>query len=190
MNMPHLIIHSQPAKIAMKTTPARLDPQFGKTDVSIEQPPAEMKIRRTPSKLTIDQTEAWNNLDLKSAFVRIQEAAGYGRQAVLDGIARRARQGEALIHIESKGNPIADQAKENSVHEIHYDTGHVPPFLAVKSHYDPGSVTIDWQTHAPIYQTKVTPPTGTYYPGHVDISVSQFPSVTIDVASSYVDQRI
>jgi len=190
MRMPHLEMHSVFGRIGMTTRNAQLEIQSAKADLSIEQPKAEMQIERTPAKIHIDQKEAWNNLNLKSAFVRIREAAEAGRQAVIDGIARRVNEGNELMAIEKGGNPIAEQARRDSLITMSYDTGHTPPFLAVKISADPAQLNIRWQTHAPIIQSTPHAPEMAYHPGQVNIYMEQYPSLTIQVVGGQVDRRV
>jgi len=175
----------------MTSLQAQLDIQSPKADLSIEQPKAELQIERTPSQISIDQTQAWNNLNLKSAFVRISDAADAGRQAVLEGIARRASEGDELMQIENKGsNPIANQAAQDSEVQISYDTGSVPPFEAVKISGRPGQLNINWQTHQPVIQTTSHSPEMTFHPGQLNIYMDQYPSLSIDVVGGQVDTRV
>jgi hypothetical protein len=190
MQMPHLEMHSVFGRIGMTTRNAQLEIQTAKADLTIEQPKAEMQIERTPAKIHIDQKEAWNNLNLKSAFVRIREAAEAGRQAVIEGIARRVDEGNELMAIEEGGNPIVEQARRDSLITMSYDTGHTPPFLAVKISVDPAQLHIDWQTHAPIIQSTPHAPEITYHPGQVNIYMEQYPSLTIQAVGGQVDRRV
>ena len=52
-------------------------------------------------------------MDLKNLSQRVDEFAQLGYQDWLEGLARRARQGQELRHIEKGGNVLAAQAKEN-----------------------------------------------------------------------------
>jgi len=177
-------------KIHVQSTPPGLEIQQHPADQSIEQPKAELTISKTPSKLMIDQKEAWNNLDLKSAFVRIKEAAQDGRQAVLEGIARHAEEGDDLLHIERGGNAIKDHAIKNSTPEHTYDTGHIPPFLAVKESYMPSRLKVDWQTKKPIVDVKSHAPTFHPERGHVDITMEHYPSVTLSVVGGQMNEVV
>ncbi|WP_077614003.1 DUF6470 family protein [Caenibacillus caldisaponilyticus] len=187
MDLPHLVMHSVMGRIGIRTQRASLDPTFGHSEMSIRQPKAEMTIQRTQGKVMIDQTEAWHNLDLKSAIVRNREAAEAGREAVLEGIARRAEQGDELMRIEKPGNPIVKQAIENSERHGTYDTGHVPPALAVKINGQPGTLDIRWQTHRPEIEVTTVPPRFDYRPGSVTIYMIQYPALTIDVVGGKID---
>ncbi|GGE36203.1 hypothetical protein GCM10011391_13750 [Pullulanibacillus camelliae] len=190
MQIPSLTIHSTMGQIHVQSTPPEVEIQQHPADQTIEQPKAEMSTSRTPSKLTIDQKEAWNNLNLKSAFVRISEAAENGRQAVLEGIARRAEEGDDLLHIERGGNPIKDHAVQNAKPDYTYDTGHTPPFLAVKESYTPSQLSVNWQTKDPVVDVQSHAPTFQPVHGHVDISMAQYPSVTMSVAGKQINEVI
>ena len=190
MHLPSLLIHSTMGKIHVQSTPPGLEIQQHPADQTIEQPKAELTISKTSSQLLIDQKEAWNNLDLKSAFVRIREAAENGHQAVLAGIARRAEEGDDLLHIERGGNVIKDHAIRNAHRDYTYDTGHTPPFLAVKESYTPSRLKIDWQTKKPIVDVKSHAPTFHPERGHVDITMEHYPSVTLSVAGNQVNAGI
>lgn len=190
VSIPQLIIHTTPGHLGMRSKSAQLDIHSSEADLSIQQPKARLNIERTPSKLSIDQTQAWNNLNLKSVFVRIRDAADAGHQAVMEGIARRVRQGEELMKIQNKGNPIASQARENSQIKGGYDTGHVPPFEAVKIHYQPSQLNIQWQTHNPKIEAKQNPPQINYHPGNLDIYMQQYPSLSIQFAGGQVNTSV
>jgi hypothetical protein len=185
--IPHLQMNSVQGRIGIQSSRAQIEIHSNHAEQSIQQPKAELHIDRTPSKLSIDQTQAWNNLNLKSVFVRIRDAATAGHQAAMEGIARRAEQGDELMKIENGGNPIVSQAVENSEHHGSYDTGSVPPFEAVKIHYQPSRVNIQWQTHAPIISAKQNHPTINYQPGQVNIYMDQYPSLSIKVVGGQIN---
>ena len=50
---------------------------------------------------------------MKSVFRRSAENAQFGKQSVMEGIARRAQEGQQLVQIENGGNAIAEIAKQN-----------------------------------------------------------------------------
>ncbi|WKB37357.1 DUF6470 family protein [Terrilactibacillus sp. S3-3] len=142
----------------------------------------------------MDQTDAWHNQDLKSAFTRIADAAQDASQDVLEGIARRAQQGDELLHLERHhgSNLIAEQAGENAALAVvgtHYDTGSTPAYQSVKYYVDPGSLNISWEMHAPDIEVTTHVPEITYFPGNVGISMQQYPSLTIEAVGIFVDEK-
>lgn len=151
---------------------------------SIKQPKAIMDMNVTPGKLTIDQTEAWAEMDIKHISQRTAENAQMGKQKVLEGIVRRSRQGDALMHIERGGNVIAAHAKENGTRtQKQFNVGWIPSPFSVKMHYEQAKVQFNVQTQKPIIDVQVRQAIHDYTPGDVTVSVSQKNSLQIDVIS-------
>jgi hypothetical protein len=181
MNLPQIRLQSTFAKIDIHTQNAQLTIEQPPAELTIEQPKAEMEVVKIPSRLTIDQTKARADVDLKSAPQRIAEAAQEGQQAVLEGIARRAQEGDQLMQIENGGNPIAEQAKQHHfVPEHEFGIGWIPSAGSVQINYDPGSTDINWKINKPIINSQAHKPIINYYPGKVDISMQQYQSLNVD----------
>ncbi|MGG3738358.1 DUF6470 family protein [Aeribacillus pallidus] len=181
MNLPQIRLESTFAKIAIVTTPPVQEIEQPPADLDLQQPPAEMKIETTPAKLTIDQTKAWEDMDLKHIFRRIEEFAQQGYEDWLEGMARLSRQGDELMRIEDGGNPLAEQAKENSEDPMYeLNVGWVPSHFSVKTNYEPAKVHIDVKVNKPINNTKINKPMIHYTPGKVTIDLPQRNSLKID----------
>lgn len=181
MNLPQIRLQTQLAKINITTTPPQQSIEQPQADLDIQNPKIELEIERTPSKLTIDQTKAWEDMDLKHIFRRIEEFAENGYQDLLEGIARRARQGDELMNIENGGNPIAEQAKENSeTPPKEFNIGWIPSHFSVKIHYEPGDVKINWRIQPAINNIKANKPILDYQPGKVNIKMAHYPDVKIE----------
>jgi hypothetical protein len=181
MNFSSIRIQSQPAMIEIETRSGTQSIEQPPAELDIQQPQAELTIERTPSKLTIDQTKAREDVDLKSIFKRTEEFAQLGYQAFLEGIARRRQDGDELMRIENGGNPIAAQAKRNSVkHSREFNIGWIPSHGSVKIHYEPGKVDIQVETKKPIINNKANKPIISYTPAEVEVRMKQYQSVKID----------
>jgi hypothetical protein len=181
MNLPQIRLESTFAKIAIETTPPMLEIEQPPAELDLQQPPAEIKIETTPAKLTIDQTKAWEDMDLKHIFRRIEEFAQQGYEDWLEGMARVSRQGDELMRIEDEGNPIAEQAKENSEDPMYeFNIGWVPSHFSVKTNFEPAKVHIDVKVNKPINHTKINKPMIHYTPGKVTINLAQRNSLKID----------
>lgn len=151
---------------------------------SIQQPKAQVNMNTTPGKLTIDQSEAWAEMDIKPISERTAEYAEKGRQKVLEGIARRSRQGDELMSIEKGGNPIVAHAKENSTRpQKQFNVGWIPSPGSVKIHYEQAKLQFDVQTNKPIIAVEFSQPTIDYTPGRVSYSIAQKNSLTIEVVN-------
>ncbi|TYR80122.1 hypothetical protein FZC66_13400 [Priestia megaterium] len=129
----------------VSTTSMHTVPMIHQKSEARPAPPerVEIQIERTPSKLTIDQTKAWEEMNLKSILKRTKDEADKGRQAVLESIQRAVQQGEELMKIENKGNVIADQAKRNTEKQIHpSNIAFIPSPFSVKIDYQPAKLLI------------------------------------------------
>lgn len=181
MELPQIRLQSQSAKIAIRTTPAELSIEKGKVEQSIQQPKADMQITTTPSKLTIDQSEAWAEMNMKGVARFTDDNNSFAMKEAMAGIARRARQGEQLMKIEDGGNPLASQAKENAEGpQKQFALGWIPSHGSVKIDYQPAKVNINVEARKPIIEATPVRPSVNYRPGSVETSISQYQSLQID----------
>lgn len=181
MELPQIRMQSQMARITMMTQPAMQEIRQPKADLSIHQPHAELSIRTIPSKLTIDQTQAWADMNLKTAPLSIEEFAQLGMQGAQEGTARRAAQGTELMKIENTDNPLISQAVQNAFRpERPLGIQFIPSVFSVNINYQPSEVEIDSKPNKPIIETQVNKPEINYTPGSVDISLAQYAELDID----------
>jgi hypothetical protein len=181
MRLPQIRMESTNAKIEIQTQKGQQEIQQPTASLSIQQPMAEMEVEKTPSRLTIDQSKAHADIDLKSTSQRVAEAAQQGRQDVLEGIARRSQEGEAMMKIENGGNAIAQIAKKHKILPDHeFGIGWIPSVGSVRIDYDPGRLDINWKVHKPIIDSQINMPIINYQPGNVDVSMKQYQSLKID----------
>lgn len=179
------------AQLQIQTTPGILGLQIIKPVQEIEQrratldqqqPAAILEISTTRPQLSVDTTEARAEIDMKSAARRTAEYAQLGRQGVMEGIGRRAQEGQQLLRIENGGNMIADLAKQNAT---------PPPaalgirFVGNKSSIQmsiqPGTTDIRFTPQKPITDVQVNKPIHQYTPGKVTGAMEQWASIQIDV---------
>ncbi|WP_308418970.1 DUF6470 family protein [Virgibacillus oceani] len=178
---------SQKAMIAIQQTPGRQEIQQPRAELSIQQPKAEISMSTTPSKLRIDQTQAWEDMNLMHIFKRIEKFANDGHQGLMEGIARRVRQGDELMKIENKGNPIAGQAIENGFDQMKsLGIKFIPSMDAVKIHYQPSDLKIDVKVNKPRIEAEAHKPLHEYHRGNVSISMKQFSNLDINFANLYI----
>lgn len=181
MQMPQLQIQTTPGKLGLTIEkPIQLIEQ-PKATIDQQQPAATLEISSTRPKLSVDTTAVREDIDMKSAFKRTEEYAQLGRQAALNGVGRRAEEGQQLLRIENGGNTIADLAKQN---------GTPPPaplgirFVANRSKIQmsisPGTTTINSTPQKTVFNAQVNKPVHTYTPGKVTGQMEQHPSIQID----------
>lgn len=146
------------------------------------QPAAIVDISTTKPKLAIDATEARASVDLKSIRRRIEEHAQYGRQAAMEGLGRRAKEGRQLMEIERGGQKIAEIAAQYTSPTpapigIQFSRGSERVHLT----FEPGTIDIRIRPHQPIFQVDLHQPIHDYTPGKVQTVVHPHPSIRIDV---------
>ncbi|WP_079710764.1 DUF6470 family protein [Paraliobacillus ryukyuensis] len=181
MDLPQIRINSQPALISIQTNNAQQSIQQPKATQQISQPKADVQIEKTPSKLTIDQTQAWNDMGLKSTIVAQEDAAREGYQKVMQGIARRTRQGEQLMKIENNSKPIPNQAIENGHRkQKSFNIGWIPSVFSVSTDYRPAEIDISVQVNQPIINHTPNKPVFQYQRGAVETGIRQEADLQID----------
>ena len=181
MKTPQIRLESTFAQISMTTTPPVQEIEQPRAELDLQQPPAELSIETTPGKLTIDQTKAWEDMDLKHIFRRIEEYAQIGYEGWLEGIARMSRQGDELMRIEDGGNPLVEQARENSEDPLYeFNVGWVPSHFSVSTQYEPAKVNIDVKVNKPINHSRPSKPIINYTPGKVTTEIARYNSLKID----------
>jgi hypothetical protein len=181
MRLPQIRMESTYAKIELNSRKGQQEIEQPSARLSIQQPKAEMEVEKIPSRLTIDQSRARADVDLKSASQRIEEAAQQGYQDLLEGIARRAQEGEAMMKIENGGGAIAQLAKQHKVLPEHeFGLGWIPSVGSVRVDYDPGRLDIYWKVNKPIIDSQTNQPIINYYPGSVEVNMKQYQSLRID----------
>ncbi|WP_062108983.1 DUF6470 family protein [Bacillus niameyensis] len=181
MQVPQIRMESQFAKIGIETKEIKQSIQQPKADLHIKQPQAEIKMRTTPGKLTIDQSQAWEEMDIKGIFQRVKENAVRGSQKLMEGIARTVREGDEMIEIQNGQNAYVEQARRNAnPPPPELNITYVPSPFSVKLHYQQGKTDIQFQTRKPIIDANTRKPVISYQPGEVNVHLRQRNSLKID----------
>jgi hypothetical protein len=190
MNFPQLRMQSTKGVLGLTITKSVQQIEQPQADMTIRQRSAEMDIETIPGKLTIDQTQAWEDMNLMHIFKRIDEFAQNGYQDWLSYLAKASSQGDQLMRIENKGNPLISQGKYNSEPPmLDYNVGFIPSAFSVKMNYRPAKVNIDWKTHQPEINVRINKPRHHYTPGEVKGDMKQLPSLHIEVIGLNIDQK-
>ncbi|AMM95093.1 hypothetical protein UP17_23755 [Peribacillus simplex] len=189
MQIPQIRLQSTSMKIGLNIEQPVQQIEQKEADQSIEQPQAILEIRTAPGKLTIDQSQAREDMDLKSLSKRVEEFARQGYQDWLAGMARRAQQGTELRHIEKGGNALAEQARQNSkAPEKQFNLGWIPSHFSVKLDYQPAQVEIEATAQKPIIDARINRPNHTYTPGSADVEILQKNALDIDFINLFPDE--
>lgn len=177
--------------LQIQTTRGILDLQIIKPTQEIEQPRATMNIQQPAAtlemssirpQLSLDTTEARADIDMKSVRRRIEENAQYGKQGVMEGIARRAQEGQQLLRIEQGGKVIADIAKQNATPPpAPLGIRFVGNRFNVQMSAQSGTTNIQATLQKVINDVQISKPIHQYTPGQVSGVMEQYPSIQIDV---------
>ncbi|QSS99615.1 hypothetical protein IMZ31_16320 [Pontibacillus sp. ALD_SL1] len=182
MQTPQIQIRTTPAKIGLTIQNAKHTYKQPQAEQQIQQPGANLSIKQEPPKLSIDQTKAWQNIGLKSVFVRAEEYANRAKQTGLEHIATIAQEGDELMRIENGGNPIASQAKRvvDGLWQFTIQAGGRPAYDLVDLSFETGGAKIDVQRNEPILKANRREPQFQYERGQVTSRMEQYSNVEID----------
>lgn len=186
MNVSTIQIRTTNAKIGLSTSASRLSIQQPEASVDIRQPKPDMDISVTPGRLSIDQTQAWADMDRKHIFQRNKEAAAEGRQKALQGTGRRASEGRELAAIEKGGNPIVAQAARHSTRNYETALTWIPSHGSVKINYQPSDVKVSVQVRPVENNTRANKPVIDYQPGDVNVQLKQKASIDFQVVDKTI----
>ncbi|MEI4769593.1 DUF6470 family protein [Psychrobacillus sp. FJAT-51614] len=182
MRIPQIQIQTTKAQLGLNIEKPSQYIEQPKADLQIRQPAADVSIRTTDGQLQIDSSQARRDLGLTGPLEFSRNYAQKGRQAVLSGIARRAREGEQLASIENHGNAIqAIAASKATPQKKALGIKFVPSIGSVKTTYTPASLDINVQTNKAQIDVTVNKPIHNYTPGKVSSYMLQYPSIEIDV---------
>jgi len=182
MNFPQIQIQTTKAILGLNIEKPIQRIEQPKADLHIEQPPATLTIDPKPAQLTIDQSKAWSDMGLIGPLASTEKFAQEGRQALLEGISRRAQEGDQLMKIEKDGNAIAQIAAEKGLRSYkQLGIKFIPSVNSVDIGYEPEYLNIKVHQNKPVINVKVNKPIHEYKPGDVSGYMIQYPSIKIDV---------
>ncbi|WP_181347263.1 DUF6470 family protein [Thalassobacillus sp. CUG 92003] len=183
MKLPQIRLQSQMAQTQINSTQGRMMIKQPEATVSIQQPDADVSMSTRPSKLTIDQSQAWEDMGLKSAKKSIEAFAQEGKQAALQAMAKTSRQGDQLMRIENGGDPILSQAKQDAYdQQKEFNVGWIPSHGAVKIDYQPSDADIQVETRQPVINNQANAPEISHERGSVTTSMASEADLNVDVA--------
>lgn len=185
MRLPQIQIRTTDAIIDLDISKPQQYIKQPKATQHIEQPAAILEINTTRGVLKIDSSQARRDLGLIGPLESSANYAEKGKQEVLQGMARRAREGRQIMDNSGKGQGraiIQNIAKQNhGPHRVQFNVKFVPSVGSVKIDYTPGTTDVNIQRREPIIDAKVNKPIHEYTPGKVTGTMVQRPDVDIDV---------
>ncbi|MEK3935490.1 DUF6470 family protein [Sporosarcina sp. FSL W7-1349] len=182
MNIPQLQIQTTRGILGLQIDKSIQEIEQPKATQQIEQPAAVLEMSTTRPQLSLDTTENRAEIDMKSAIRRGNENAQYGMQKVMEGIARRAQEGQQLVQIENGGNAMVHIIKQNTDRPIApLGIRFVGDRTKVQTDITPGKLNINATPQKPIHDVQINKPIHNYTPGKVTGVMEQYPSIQIDI---------
>lgn len=182
MKLPQIQISTQPALIGLRQTLGTQAIKQEHAELNIRQPKANLNIQVKPSRLTIDQSQAWRDMGLIGALEATKRSAQDGYSQLLTFIASKSQEGNQLMKIEHSSSPIASIAKSKSerpIRDINIDW--IPSRFAVKTNYQPSEVRVDVKSNKPSISAQRKEPSIHYQPGGAEVFIRQQNNIEINV---------
>lgn len=158
-------------------------------DLEITQPQADLQIKVTPSKLNIDQSEAFADMDYKGPLRRTREWVEKALQEYNSNVSRTAQQGDQMMRIENGGGAIPRIAKENGEPPLkEQGLGYLPKDrFRVKIDYQPAELEVKVTPREPIINSRMNKPIIDIPRWQVNHYMKQMPSVEFETVGQQVD---
>lgn len=184
MKLDQIQIRTEDAKVKLNISEPQQYIKQNNAQQSIVQPAATVQISHTDAKLLIDSSQARRDIGLLSPKESIEEYARKGKQAVMEGIARKVSEGNQLMAIENKdgANIIANIAKSHDTFTVQkIGIKFIPSYKAVKITYQAGDLSIQTQANKPQIDVQLGDVIHNYTPGKVTGNLLQRESVETTV---------
>ena len=176
-------------QIGIKTTNAKLlitqPPPF----VELKQKHPKVIIDTEHVQVIIDQRQCFNDTGLMDFLTLTEDGVQRAKQAVFEGIARRAQEGDMLAAIESGMDAIAEIAYNNSFESVDYNLA-VMPISRPKIDFKGGTVDIKVDEGYVSLHAVPNKPQGQYEPGRVEIFMLRNPDIKITHTGNNVDKKL
>lgn len=148
--IPQINIHQTFGQISIRYKPEQLNITSPPDDLTIQNSRVDLSIHTIPSKLSIDQSQAFADEGLRAPLAFSQYEAAKAHQAAENGTASTAMWGQRFLHIE-KVNPSKQYFSRNENKPVKLVPALVPSPFSVQISYQPGTVSI----HATVSPVKV-----------------------------------
>lgn len=186
-----LEIRTKPAIIGINRTPSKLSIEQPKAQVSGSISLPQVKIEASLPKITIDQTQSFNESGLKSVTAFSDDYVNYAKRIRIESMGRIVSQGNALKDINLGGNPIANNARYNAVDQFQHEFGMVTmPRTRPRINVIEGQLDISVQEGQINQRIEAQKPIINYQKGKIEFYTKQYNSININYLSDSVDLKV
>ncbi len=192
MQVPHLQISSAHGQIGMNHHRPHIEIQQHDADLTIKQEHvATLQISQKAAKLSIDQTEAFADANLKGPLRSSNEFITKAKQNIMQYISKKSREGDQLMGIENGGEMIPRVAAQNSqlFPPVEVNMVQMPRPFQVKIHFEPNDLEIRVHKIEPDINVTKREPTIQHRPWQVNTYMRQKESITFEAVGVQVNQQ-
>lgn len=186
-----LEIRTNPMQLSYNTTKARqtMEQPKAKVEGSLSLPKSQVEV--TLPKVTIDQTQAFNESGLKNIEAFSAEYTALAKQKMQESIGRIASQGTEMSNIHQGGNPIAEQASFNAYDQFDNEFGMVTmPRSRPQIDVVEGNVDLRITEGELTGKIVAQKPRVEYEPGNVDIRIERYNNISIRYTGEKLDLQV
>ncbi|WP_026672373.1 DUF6470 family protein [Alkalihalobacterium bogoriense] len=191
MTVPYLDISTKDAKIGLKsyTPPMKITQESANMNIkgnAVEN----ISISRTASQLFIDQTEAFADAGLKSPLRKATEHAQQTTSKIYEYMAKKMRDGDAMMKIENGSNVIPRLAVEHGkIFDFDFKYTQVPKGTEkVKFSYIPSDLNIYHSPNRFDIQVKTNKPKYQVADWKTGVYLKQKESISFSVVGQHVNR--
>lgn len=174
-----LKITSTPIKYDISISPASLKiTEPSSVSYTPQHTPTQLQMRTKLPQVKLDTTEMFASLGVKSAPRLIKEAAQNGMQAAVQATGEAVQFGNRMARIDN-GVTISSIVKQKMLQQPTSEMVFLPSQGAAIS-WDPGELQTDYRAGSLTLDWKVQRNVMDYVPGKFEMSILQYPKVTIE----------
>lgn len=177
---PLIEIKTVPISFELKVTDPQFKPVQSTAEIEMHTEKGGLQMKSSPVRLNLDTYEARKSASNESVTSSVKTYGQKGRQAAYSATARYAQEGQ--IHVDAKFNEeafqqIADLRLKNGEHK----TPNIKwiPNQPVDIQYQPGDLTIKYQTDKLNFDFQQEKTPMEFIPGDIELVVTQQPDVII-----------
>lgn len=185
--MMSLQIQQTRGQIGIQTSPGQMQIESPKQTLEMSVSQAVVIVDSDSAKITIDQSRCFSESGLKGITDFMADAVGFAKSQMLQSMGRIAEQGNQLTDIHLTTTAIGDQGVYNAYDQFIYDYNmETMPKSRPVINVIEGKLDIRVQEGQINNTTKIQKANLSYRHGSVQISMLQYPSISIQAVDTKV----
>lgn len=176
---PLLEIKTIPMSIEFKINRARYEIANASATFELKRDKGGLQMEMKPTRLNIDTVEARYSAGIKSAMRSVEDFAKNGVHAAYEATATYARDGNLMLDINIKDNPIAEIAMKKFFSDVEFNLGFIPntgPDIS----WDIGGISMNFEMDKLDFDWNIERPVINFIPGNIEFTIKEYPKVEIN----------